>query len=157
MISEDHQILVDRWLYLNDKREGRPADPGMALMILRRPTHAWEDLQEALRCTAFTKMAIANGDAEGAKAWATTAYKWGAKITKAEYEEIMRQEKERKMDNCVYSIELHKCQAKAWEKDSRDAAYYGDLKVARVLMNAAVKEWRTVEMFQQELLDLTRE
>jgi len=157
MISEDHQTLVDRWLFENDKREGRPSDPGFALMIMRRPTHAWEDLQEALRCTAFVKMAISNGDVDGAKSWATVAYKWGAKIKKEEYEEIMRQEKERKMDNCVYYIELHRCQAKSWEDDAKNAAHFGDLKNSRALLHAAMMEWRTVEAYQQTLLDLTRE
>lgn len=64
---------------------------------------------------------------------------------------------EEKIDNCVYQIERHRCQAKAYENDARNAERNGDFDAAKALSHAAVLEWRRVEIFQGELLDLTRE
>jgi len=61
------------------------------------------------------------------------------------------------MDSCVYTSNSTAVRLSHGRTYAKNAAQLRDLKNSRALMHAAMMEWRTVEAYQQTLLDLTRE
>ncbi len=114
-------------------------------------------MEKARECGDYAKDSIERGDDDGAKAYAKLAASWGGRVSQRQLEEVHRLDTERKIDSCVYHIEQARATARGLEKDARDAERMGDFEVAKTLSHAALMEWRRLELYQQELLDLTRE
>lgn len=118
---------------------------------------AREDIERAVEHGRFSKDCIERGDEDGARSCAKLAAHHGGRVSERQLQEIKRLDLERKIDSCVYQIEHSRCQARGLEKDARDAEKHGDFEAAKTLSHAAVLEWRRVELYQEKLLDLTRE
>lgn len=126
-------------------------------MSRKRIEQAGRDMEKARELGDYAKRSIEGGDDESARIYGRLAASRGGRVSQRQREEIQRLDTERRIDSCVYHIEQARATARGLEKDARDAERHGDFEVAKTLSHAAIMEWRRVELYQQELLDITRE